>query len=244
MIEPANSARQYTVLVVDDMRSNVALLADILGQHYRVLEAGSGESALAIMQSDSPPDLVLLDVRMPGMDGYEVMRRVRMGVRTRDIPVLFVSSMSEAVDEEVGLELGAVDYLTKPVNSSIILARVRNHLALSERTRMLRQLSDKLSHYLSPQIYQMIFQGVQDATVPSQRKKLTIFFSDLKDFTQTTESLPPEDLTRLLNSYLSEMSDIALEYGATIDKYVGDAMVMFFGDPESLGTREDAERAQ
>jgi adenylate cyclase len=111
---------------------------------------------------------------------------------------------------------------------------------LSEKNEMLEALSDKLSKYLSPQIYRSIFEGGQDVTLETSRKKLTVFFSDLKDFTATTEDLQPEDLTDLINRYFSEMSRIALDYGATIDKFIGDAMVLFFGDPESLGVKGDA----
>jgi adenylate cyclase len=97
-----------------------------------------------------------------------------------------------------------------------------------------------LSKYFSPQVYKAIFEGTQDVKIQTKRKKLTIFFSDIKEFTKTTEGLEPEDLTYLLNHYFSEMSRIALEYGATIDKFIGDAMLIFFGDPESLGIKEDA----
>jgi class 3 adenylate cyclase/HAMP domain-containing protein len=110
----------------------------------------------------------------------------------------------------------------------------------TEKNRTLEALSTKLSKYLSPQVYASIFTGRQEAAIASQRKKLTIFFSDIADFTETTDSLESEQLTELLNSYLTEMSKIALEHGATIDKYVGDAMLAFFGDPESRGVREDA----
>ena len=112
---------------------------------------------------------------------------------------------------------------------------------LDQKNRMLESLSSKLSKYLAPQIYQSIFSGQQDVSLETKRKKLTVFFSDIKDFTQTTEDLQAEDLASLLNEYLTEMSKIALEHGATIDKFIGDAMVMFFGDPESKGVEEDAK---
>ncbi len=111
---------------------------------------------------------------------------------------------------------------------------------LDEKNKMLEGLSSKLAKYLSPQIYQSIFSGAHDTSLTTQRKKLTVYFSDIKDFTQTTEDMQPEDLTYLLNSYFTEMSGIALKYGATIDKFIGDAMLMFFGDPETKGVKEDA----
>jgi class 3 adenylate cyclase len=109
-----------------------------------------------------------------------------------------------------------------------------------EQNRMLESLSNKLSKYLSPQVYSSIFTGRQSVEISAKRKKLTVFFSDIAGFTETADRLESEDLTQLLNHYLTEMSQIALAHGATIDKYVGDAIVIFFGDPETRGVREDA----
>ena len=114
------------------------------------------------------------------------------------------------------------------------------HRQVMEKNRTLESLSSKLSKYLSPQIYKSIFSGQKNAEVAAQRKKLTIFFSDIAGFTETTDMLESEQLTTLLNRYLREMSAIALEYGATIDKFIGDAIMLFFGDPETKGERTDA----
>ncbi|HEV8553499.1 MAG TPA: PAS-domain containing protein [Casimicrobiaceae bacterium] len=111
---------------------------------------------------------------------------------------------------------------------------------VTEKNQMLESLSSKLSKYLSPQLYKSIFSGEKNVEVASQRKKLTIFFSDIAGFTETTDLLESEELTSLLNQYLREMSSIALEYGATIDKFIGDAIMLFFGDPETRGVKEDA----
>ena len=99
----------------------------------------------------------------------------------------------------------------------------------------------KISRYLSPQVYKSIFSGQKDVTIHTERKKLTIFFSDIKDFTATAERLQPEQITRLLNEYFTEMSNIALKHGGTIDKFIGDAILIFFGDPESKGEAEGAK---
>ncbi|HEX6978280.1 MAG TPA: adenylate/guanylate cyclase domain-containing protein [Alphaproteobacteria bacterium] len=112
--------------------------------------------------------------------------------------------------------------------------------SLAEKSATLEALSGKLAKYLAPQVYQSIFTGQQDVKIASTRKKLTVCFSDIADFTETTDKMESEDLNHLLNHYLTEMSKIALQYGATIDKYVGDAIVMFFGDPETRGVKEDA----
>jgi class 3 adenylate cyclase len=111
---------------------------------------------------------------------------------------------------------------------------------LETANEFLASLSMKISRYLSPQIYKSIFSGQKEVTIQTERKKLTIFFSDIQDFTATTERLQPEQITALLNEYFTEMSKIALSHGGTIDKFVGDAMLIFFGDPETKGDAEDA----
>jgi adenylate cyclase len=111
---------------------------------------------------------------------------------------------------------------------------------IAQKNKELETLSTKLSKYLSPQIYNSIFTGAQRVEIASSRKKLTIFFSDVVNFTETTDKLESEELTNLVNHYLTEMSRIALDFGATIDKYIGDAIMVFFGDPESKGIKEDA----
>ena len=115
------------------------------------------------------------------------------------------------------------------------------HALVTSKNQALEALSSKLSKYLSPQVYASIFTGDRSVEITSNRKKLTVFFSDIVEFTSITENLEPEEITSLLNHYLTEMSKIALEYGATIDKYVGDAMLLFFGDPDTKGARQDAE---
>lgn len=119
-----------TILIVDDEPANLAVLAKLLQPAYRVRAANSGERAQHVAASDPQPDLILLDVMMPGMNGYEVLAHLKDNPATRDIPVIFVTTMSAAEDEEHGLELGAVDYITKPLRAAIVLARVRTQLAL------------------------------------------------------------------------------------------------------------------
>jgi class 3 adenylate cyclase/HAMP domain-containing protein len=111
---------------------------------------------------------------------------------------------------------------------------------LREASEFLSSVSTKISKYISPQIYKSIFSGQRDVAIATERKRLTIFFSDIKDFTSITERLQPEDLTALVNEYFTEMSNIATRHGATVDKFIGDAMLLFFGDPETKGAAEDA----
>jgi adenylate cyclase len=234
------ASRKAKVLVVDDTPDNLFLMSALLEDQYEVTTAADGALALLMAQSDAPPELILLDIMMPEMDGYEVMRRLRQNVATAGIPVIFLTALTSIEEEQFGLDLGAVDYITKPISPPVVLARVNTHLERSANARRLQALSEKLGRYLAPQVYQSLFDGSRDAEIKTQRKKLTVFFSDIKDFTASTSKWQPEDITFLLNSYFSEMSKIALEYGGTLDKFIGDAMVIFFGDPETRGVKEDA----
>jgi class 3 adenylate cyclase len=136
--------------------------------------------------------------------------------------------------------LGLAFILIQNRQANLIRAMNRE---LTQTNAFLGSVSAKIARYISPQIYKSIFSGAKDAALTTERKKLTIFFSDIKDFTALTERLQPEDLTTVLNEYFTEMSTIALKYGATIDKFIGDAILLFFGDPETRGVKEDAEAA-
>lgn len=142
--------------------------------------------------------------------------------------------------EEARADLATIlEMSTKHVNVMETELQGRSE-ELTDKTNELQQSSNKLAKYLSPQIYDSIFDNEKEVKVASSRKKLTVFFSDIADFTEITDRLQSEDLTTLLNHYLSEMSRISLEHGATIDKYIGDAIMIFYGDPESRGVKEDA----
>jgi len=143
-------------------------------------------------------------------------------------------TLSDSVPDEIGeISRALSDYM----------ATIDEHeRELADKTRDLETLSARLAKYLSPQVYESIFTGKQQVAVASTRKKLTVFFSDIVGFTELSDQLESEELTKLLNEYLTEMSRIALDHGATIDKYVGDAIMVFFGDPETMGVKEDALR--
>ncbi|MBP6902727.1 MAG: response regulator [Burkholderiaceae bacterium] len=129
-----------TVLVVDDEPLNLAVMSRLLNPHWRVLGARSGQAALSLLAQGHRPDLILLDVMMPELDGHEVLRRLRADPASRDIPVIFVTALGDEENEELGLALGAVDYIVKPVKPAVVLARVRTHLALAQAQA---QLSDQ-----------------------------------------------------------------------------------------------------
>jgi putative two-component system response regulator len=140
-----------TILVVDDTAYNQALMNNLLKKYYTVKIAESGEKALMIAQSEPHPDLILLDIMMPIMDGYEVCRRLKSDPRTMNIPVIFLTAKSEVEDEQKGLELGAVDYITKPISLPIVLARVKTHLALKAMSDLLRNQNDYLENEVAKQ---------------------------------------------------------------------------------------------
>jgi adenylate cyclase len=242
---PAPAQRQLEatqrprLLVVDDTEDNLFLMTALLEDKYELQLASSGAQALALL-AQNPPQLILLDIMMPDMDGYEVLRRIRQQPVTANIPVIFLTALSTPEEEQLGLDLGAADYITKPISPPLLLTRVHSHLERSGYARRLQVLSEKLSRYLAPQVCQSLLDGVQQGEIRTQRKKLTVFFSDIKDFTESTAKWQPEEITELLNSYFSEMSRIAAEYGGTVDKFIGDAILIFFGDPHSLGARQDA----
>ncbi len=238
--DAAPAKRPARLLVVDDTEDNLFLMTGLLEDKYELLLASSGQEALDIIMSQAQPDLILLDIMMPGMDGYEVLRRIRQHPPTATIPVIFLTALSTMEEEQLGLDLGAADYITKPISPPLLLARVQSHLERSGNARRLQALSEKLSRYLAPQVCQSLLDGSQQAEIHTERKKLTVFFSDIKDFTGSTSKWQPEDITRLLNGYFTEMSRIAAEYGGTVDKFIGDGLVIFFGDPHSRGVREDA----
>jgi putative two-component system response regulator len=152
-----------TVLVVDDTPENLSLMGSLLSPHYRVKVANNGEKALRIATGDGPPDLILLDVMMPGMDGYEVCRRLMAEEKTRHIPVIFLTAKAEVADEKMGLELGAVDYITKPISPPIVMVRVKNQLALKASAEFLRDKNAFLEQEVARRTQEL--QSIQDVTI-------------------------------------------------------------------------------
>ncbi len=233
-------SRQSRILIVDDTPRNIQLLGTILkNEGYQINIAQNGVQALNVV-ARMPPDLILLDVMMPELDGFETCKRLKEAPETEDIPVIFLTAKVDTDDIVHGFELGAVDYVTKPFNAAELLSRVSTHLELRAARQRLQALDDKLSRYLSPQVYASIFAGETDAKISSYRKPLTVCFSDIVGFTTITEEMDLHDLTDWLNHYLNEMADITLQHGGTLDKFIGDSIMVFFGDPQSQGIRDDA----
>lgn len=231
---------QARILIVDDTPKNIQVLGTILKKEgYQIIAAQNGLQALGTF-AKIIPDLILLDVMMPELDGFETCKRLKADEQTRDIPIIFLTARTETEDVVNGFELGAVDYVTKPFNSHELLSRVSTHLQLKAAREKLGNLAVSLSHYLSPQVYESIFSGNKEANIEYESKMLTIFFSDIVGFTPRTEGMEPNELADWLNKYLNEMTTIALECGGTVDKFIGDSIMIFFGDPSTLGVSEDA----
>jgi len=140
--------RKPKILVVDDTPANLRILSEALREDHELAMATSGQAALEIATSSDPPDLILLDIMMPEMDGYEVCQKLKEGEKTREIPVIFITALAEAEDETKGLNLGAIDYITKPFNPDIVKARVKNHLELREASRLREDVERIMRHDL------------------------------------------------------------------------------------------------
>jgi len=165
-----------TILVVDDERHNLTILVDLLKPFYEVLAAKNGRKALQAARGETPPDLILLDIMMPEMDGYEVCRELKGDKTTEDIPVIFISAMSQPEDETKGFEMGAVDYITKPISPPIVKARVATHLKLRRAMLDLRRLNDELE--LRVQKRTADLRKAKDAAETSNKAK-SMFISNM-----------------------------------------------------------------
>ena len=156
-------ANKATILVVDDTPNNLMLMSGLLKNQYKVKIANNGEKALRIAQADPLPDLILLDIMMPGLSGYDVIRELKAHPQMREIPVMFITAMSETEDERLGLELGAVDYITKPISPPILLARVETHLKIKRAADFLRDQNAFLEDEVNRRTREI--QAIQDVTI-------------------------------------------------------------------------------
>ena len=228
------------ILLVDDVMENIQIAGTILKEKgYRLNTARNGKQALEVVEM-TIPDLILLDIMMPEMDGYECCDQLKKNERTKDIPIIFLTAITEAAKIVHGLEHGAVDYIIKPFNASELVSRIKTHLDLRQARLDLESLTQKASRYISPHVFDAIFKGEKDAVLETEQKRLTILFSDIVGFTERTETMGDKELTRWLNDYCDEMAKLVLQHGGTLDKFIGDSVMAFFGDPVSAGVKEDA----
>jgi len=239
---------QAKILVVDDTPQNVKLLADLLAvKGYAVATASSGAEALEKVEKEQP-DLVLLDVVMPEMSGYEVCRQIRDNRATAMLPVVMVTALDPAQERVKGIEAGADDFLTKPINRHELLARVKSllrikvlHDELAEWNRTLERRVEaqvaqlerlaRLKRFFSPQLAEMIVSGDADDPLKSHRREITVVFLDLRGFTSFAETSEPEEVMGVLREYHTEMGRLILEHEGTLERFTGDGMMIFFNDP-------------
>ena len=221
------------ILIVDDAPENIDVLGSALVDYKRSV-ALNGEKALQRAMSDNPPDLILLDVMMPGMDGYEVCRRLKAEPRTRDIPVIFVTAKGEVEDETHGFALGAEDYIAKPISPSIVQARVKTHLMLKLAREKLQQeqaLSERLLLNILPApIASRLKQG--EKTIADDYAEVTVLFADIVDFTSISAQMAPARLIAMLNEIFSVCDRLAAKHGLEKIKTIGDAYMVVGGLPQ------------
>ncbi len=173
------------ILAVDDAADNLSLISNLLNKDYQVKIANNGEHALKIAAADPQPDLILLDVMMPVMDGYEVCRQLKKNHRTRHIPVIFLTARAEMDDEQTGLELGAVDYVTKPLSPSIFMARIKNHLTLKVMADLLHEKNDFLESEVEKRTLEVM--AIQDVTTLALASLAEIRDSDTGNHLRRTQ---------------------------------------------------------
>jgi adenylate cyclase len=244
----------HKILIVDDVPMNLKLLADVLtARGYEAVTAKTGEEALKRI-SDDAPQLVLLDVMMPGMSGYEVCQAIRADAATRMLPVVLITALDPS-ERAKGLDCGADDFITKPVNQQELLARVRSLLRIkslydevqAQRAQLeewnrtlearvaqgiaeLERLS-RLKRFFSPQISDLILSGGAEDPLRSHRSEITVVFLDLRGYTAFTETADPEDVMGVLREYHAAMGGFIVEYQGTLERFAGDSIMIFFNDP-------------
>jgi len=258
-------SNQAKVLVVDDTPHNVKLLADLLAvKGYAVATAVNGEEALVKVASEQP-DLILLDVMMPGLSGYDVCRQLRADPQTALLPIVLVTSLDPQGERVKGIEAGADDFLPKPINQAELFARVRSllrvkslqdevrrqavalqewNLKLEERVaEQVAQLQgmDQLKRFFAPAVADAILSAGGKSILALHRREICYVFVDLRGFTAFTDSAEPEEVEAVLQQYHATMGALIAEYGGTLDRFAGDGILIFFNDP--LPVPDAAKRA-
>ncbi len=243
------------ILVVDDTPMNVTMLADILTfRGFSVATASGGREGLAKVKSERP-DLVLLDVMMPDMNGYEVCREIRKDPESEMLPVVMITALDPSGERVKGIEAGADDFLTKPVNQPELMARVKSllrvkqfHDTIQSQAKELKEWNEKLEQrveeqvsqldrlgrlkgFFSPQLAEAIVSGGADHILKPHRREITVMFLDLRGFTAFTESVEPEEVMSVLAEYHATVGELVMKHQGTIERFVGDGMMIFFNDP-------------
>ncbi len=230
------------ILVVDDTPANIQVLSSTLrSKGYQISVATSGHQALEIV-GRVQPDLILLDVMMPEMDGFETCRRLKESDAGKEIPVIFLTARTETADIVRGFEAGAVDYVAKPFNAWELLARVNTHLTVDQLRRSLASKNAELARahelvrrafgrYVSEEVAESLLRTPEALELGGEEREVTILMSDLRGFTAMAARQSPHQVIEFLNLYLESMVDVISRYQGTIDEIIGDALLVLFGAP-------------
>ena len=235
-LQPAN--RQYQVLVVDDDRVNLQVISNYLKRYnYTIAQALNGKEALEIINNGFTPDLILLDVVMPEMSGYELCQKIREKFPPDELPIIMLTGRRQVSNLVEGLNLGANDYLTKPISKNELLARISTQLHLS-------QLNLAYSRFVPRQFLRLLKKdSILDVQLGDQvQKEMSILFADIRDFTTLSEKMSLPENFKFINSYLSRMEPEIVANHGFIDKYIGDALMALFSG-SARGSADDAVRA-
>ncbi|MDY7012208.1 MAG: ammonium transporter, partial [Cyanobacteriota bacterium] len=232
-IQPA-TAYCFKILIVDDEPFNLqVLLYHLASDNYDITQANSGQEALEIINAGFAPDLILLDVMMPHMTGYEVTKKLRAQFPPHELPILLLTAKNQTADIVEGLTVGANDYLTKPIQKTELLARLKTHLNLA-------RLNRAYSYFVPRQFLQFLKkESIVDINLGDRvQQEMSVLFSDIRDFTGLSERMTPEENLQFLNGYLSRMEPAIVENSGFIDKFIGDAIMALFAK-----TADDAVKA-
>lgn len=236
------------VLLVDDTPANLRLLSTFLTENgFKVRSVINGQMALTAAAS-SPPDLILLDITMPDMDGYEVAQKLKLDPTTTNIPIIFISALNETIDKVKAFSAGGVDYITKPFQFEEVLARVQTHITLSHLQSQLAQSNETLEKRVEQRAAELVaLNTAYEKFVPGEflqylnktsitevglgdqiQQEMTILFSDIRNFTSLSEVMSPQENINFLNAYLGKIGPVIRQNNGFIDKYIGDGIMALF----------------
>lgn len=245
MESAAKQQSVYKILAAEDTPEEARVLTDFLdAQGYAVINAFDGEEAVIKARLEQP-DLLLLDVRMPILDGFEVCQRLKSDPLTANIPIFMVTGVSDVDDRVRGLSLGAEDYLTKPYNfgelAARIDARMRNKRSNDALRSMQQRILDTFQRYVSPQVVEKLLADPQTARLGGVRQMVTVLYAEFRGYMALAETLAPERLIGVLNGHLGVATRAVLQYQGTLDKFMGNAVMALFNAP--LAQADHALRA-